>query len=166
MDTQQLPNPKHMRGDFSFELANKILDKLLEGYSVTQIAKMRGFPKRRTIQWWIAKGRISAAEVTDKNRHLYQFRQEYLQARESQSEDIYEKIIAIEQKVESGEMLGPAGNVLLKSLRWRASQMDLKRFNRKNQGGPDKISYEVVVSRERITGPKTVVPLISHDANS
>ena len=139
-----------------------------EGRSLKYISEnYKGMPSQWTMNNWIARGAIPEHEVTDKNRHFWLFRQDYLHAREVQGESIYEDIIRIEDAMEAGTIGVKEGKALIASKKWRLSKMDSKRYARnsrrsvKHEGN---VTYQVEVIRERIMKP--VTPLEIEDADS
>ena len=169
MRTDLYPQPWRKSGHSSFspKLCNKILRYLRQGRSLKYIAEnFKGMPSQWTINAWLAKGSIPESQVTDDNRHFWMFKQEYLEARETQSEVIYEDIIRIEDAMEAKTIGVREGKALIASKKWRASRMDSKRYANKRRSVKHEgnVKYQVEVIRERIMKP--VTPLEIEDVDS
>ena len=165
LDTTQLPN-RFPRSLFNYKLANKILRRVMQGEPLRKVCEGKRFPQYKTVMIWLAKGRIDPKDVNDSNKHFYQFRQAYLQAKEAQAEDIYEEIREVEERIASGELTPQQGNVLLSSLRWRIQHMDFPRYgDKKRVEGTTRVTHNVVIEREVIEEVKTVSPLMLEDSS-
>lgn len=161
LDEDQLPS--RFRGDFTYRIANTILNRLLKGESLRKACDRKDIPvSYRTAYQWLALGRIPPGDVTDKNKHLFQFRKAYLHAKSSQAEDIYEEMQEIEGQIKTGEISPQQGSAILGSLRYRIAHMDFGRYgDKKRIEGETKVIHRVEIGRELIEGPKKVVPLIA-----
>lgn len=168
MRTDLYPQPwRSTQSCFSPQLCNRIIRHLKEGRSLKYISEnYKGMPSQWTINQWLSRGAIPEHEITDKNRHFWLFRQEYLHARETQGEPIYEDIIRIEDEMEKGIIDVKTGKALIASKKWRLSKMDSKRYARQSRSVKHEgnVTYQVEVIRERLMKP--VTPLEIEDADS
>lgn len=114
---------------FTYSLANRILDYVMMGRTLKNIAKMNGYPGLPTMHSWIAKGDIPVSEVTPTNQHYFQFYHAYIAAQRVSAERIYEEWVLTEKKLLTKKLDYKIAKVAIDSLKARAALMNPDRFS-------------------------------------
>lgn len=99
------------------ELEETILTRLMDGESLRQICKSEGMPDRESVR----KHKLDSAEFSAKCAC----------AREEQADVMDDRILEVAQKVEDGKLDPKSGQVIIAAFQWRAAKLKPKTYGDK-----------------------------------
>lgn len=105
--------------DYNSKIADRIIDEISNGKTVTQICKDESMPTRSTVWKWSVNHPEFSIRYFASIKNLGQ----------CEVDDIYE----VEQMLLRGEIDAPTANVLLTSKRWKASKFYDKMYGDKTK---------------------------------
>ena len=132
--TEQASGPLG-RVNYSDELVQSILDRIIDGESLRHICEAAGMPNRGTVLKWLRDDQVLATR--------------YAHARARQADYLEEEMADIEQKTLDGGIDPAIARVVLASKQWRASKLAPKVYGDKIAvGGADDLPPVKAMSME------------------
>lgn len=119
---------------YSDDIAERIVERLMEGEALLQIVQDEGMPSRTTVYRW-----------TEQNAA---FRDNIARARQWQAWSLHEQGVVLAQKASTDPDLAPALRVQLDAIKWATAKLAPKHFGDKidlNHGGQEGNPFRAVL---------------------